>query len=374
MSALVFGIAAIAVVTALFFSRGRTASPPQVAEDAPPPVIPVSVASVVQRDLPIVVKASGRAEAKASVTVKSRLDGQVAKILFSEGGLVHKGQVLLQMDAEPAQAQLRQSSALLARDRAQLEKLQADRDRNSELFRQGFISKSGLGQTEADFRSAEATLKADQANIDSARLQLAFTDVVSPVDGVAGVALLPVGGAAKANDTALVVINQVTPIHVAFPLPESELGRVKSAIARGLVPVVASVPGGSATSSGRLDFLDNAVDASSGTIMARALFDNADRLLTPGQYVEVKITLGYLPGTIVVPAAALESGVDGPFVFVVRADSTVGIRAVKTGEAAEGLVAVTSGLTSGERVVVEGQARLRAGSPVQVAPPGSASQ
>jgi multidrug efflux system membrane fusion protein len=372
--ALVLGFAVIVMVIGFLYSQSRSPTQPQATEDAPPSMIPVSVATVVQRDLPIVVSASGRAEAKASVTVKSRLDGQVAKILFSEGGLVRKGQVLLRMDAEPARAQLRQSSALLARDRAQLEKLQADRDRNGELFRQGFISKSGLGQAEADFRSAQATLKADEANIDSARLQLAFSDVVSPVDGVAGVALLPVGGAAKANDTALVVINQVTPIRVAFPVPESELARIKSALARGPVGAVASAPGTSATSNGRLDFLDNTVDASTGTIMARALFDNDDRLLTPGQYVEIKITLGKHAGTLVVPAAAIESGTDGPFVFVVRTDSTVAIRAVKTGESAEGLVAVTSGLTSGEQVVVEGQARLRAGSLVRVAAAASASR
>jgi multidrug efflux system membrane fusion protein len=368
-AALVAGIAVIAVIGAIVFSRGGSSRTPQLLEDAPAPAIPVSVATVLEVDLPIVVTASGRAEAKASITVKSRLDGQVARILFSEGGLVRKGQILLRMDAEPAQAQLRQSSALLARDRAQLEKLQADRDRNTELFRQGFISKSGLGQTEADYRSAQATLKADQANIDSARLQLAFTDVVAPVDGVAGVALLPVGGAAKANDTALVVINQVTPIRVAFPLPESELPRIKSAMARGPVEVIARVPGASATSNGRIYFIDNAVDSSTGTIMARALFDNVDRLLTPGQYVEVKVTLGHHPQSLVMPAAALESGVDGPFVFVVRPDSTVAIRAVKAGAPAEGVVAVSSGLASGDKVVVEGQARLRAGSPVRVGPP-----
>ena len=254
--ALIFASMAIAVVAWFVFSRGQPRGLASPSDDAPPAEVVVSVATVVQRDLPIEVKASGRAEAKASVTVKSRLDGQVAKVLFSEGGSVYKGQVLLRMDPAPAQAQLRQSSALLARDRAQLEKLQADRDRNVELFRQGFISKSGLGQTEADFRSAEATLKADQASIDSARLQLAFTDVVSPVDGVAGVALLPVGGAAKANDTALVVINQVTPIRVAFPVPESELSRIKSAMAAGPVESLASVPGANATSRGRLDFLD----------------------------------------------------------------------------------------------------------------------
>jgi multidrug efflux system membrane fusion protein len=371
--ALLAGTVAVAVVAVFVQSRSKV---PQAVPDgdAQSQVVTVSVATVERRDLPIVIRASGRAEAKASVTVKSRLDGQVAAILFTEGGVVRKGQVLVRMDAAPAQAQLRQSSALLARDRAQLEKLQADRDRNTELFHQGFISKSGLGQTEADFRSAEATLKADQASIDSARLQLEFTNVLAPMDGVAGVALLPIGGAAKANDTPLVVVNQVTPIHVAFAVPEGELGRVKAAMARGPVEVVATVPGASTISIGRLEFLDNAVDASTGTIMARALFANSDRLLTPGQYAEVTITLGHRPGSLVVPVAALESGVDGPFVFVVRADSTVEIRAVKTGESSEGFAPVTSGLAVGERVVTDGQARLRAGSAVRIAPTAPTSR
>jgi multidrug efflux system membrane fusion protein len=359
--ALLAGTVVVAIAAALVHPGSKI---PQAVPDGDPqsPVVTVSVATADRRDLPIVIRASGRAEAKASVTVKSRLDGQVAAILFTEGGVVRKGQVLIRMDAAPAQAQLRQSSALLARDRAQLEKLQADRDRNTELFHQGFISKSGLGQTEADFRSAEATLKADQASIDSARLQLEFTNVLAPVDGVAGVALLPIGGAAKANDTPLVVVNQVT------------LGRAKAAIARGPVEVVATIPGASTTSTGRLEFLDNAVDASTGTIMARALFANSDRLLTPGQYAEVTITLGHRPGSIVVPVAALESGVDGPFVFVVRADSTVEIRAVKTGESSEGFAPVSSGLAVGERVVTDGQARLRAGSAVRIAPTGPTSR
>jgi multidrug efflux system membrane fusion protein len=370
---LVAGIAAAAALAAFVHSRTVAPAALPVVDVAPAAAVAISVATAERRDLPIVVKASGRAEAKASVTVKSRLDGQVAAILFTEGSAVHKGQVLLRMDSAPAQAQLRQSSALLARDRAQLEKLQADRARNSELFQQGFISKSGLGQTEADFHSAEATLKADQASIDSAQLQLGFTNVVAPVDGVAGAALLPVGGAAKANDTALVVINQVTPIRVAFAIAEVELERVKAAMAAGPVEAIASVPGSSTVVTGRLEFLDNTVDAGTGTIMARASFANADRKLTPGQYTEVKITLGSRPGGVVVPVTALESSADGPFVFVVRADSTVEIRPVKNDGQGEGFASVASGLAVGERVVTEGQSRLRAGTPVRIAPAASAA-
>jgi multidrug efflux system membrane fusion protein len=328
---------------------------------------PVSIAIAERRDLPVFLKASGRAEARASVTVKSRVDGQVAAILFREGAPVRRGQVLLRMDSAPAQAQLRQAEALIGRDQAQADRLAGESKRNTALFNQGFISQNGLGQTQADLQAARATLKADQASRDASRLQLGFTDVVAPVDGVAGAALLPVGGAAKANDTALVVVNQVRPIYVTFALPESELERVKGALAHATVPVYASVPGSSSSSSGQLAFLDNAVDPSTGTIIAKATFPNDDGRLTPGQFAQVKIPIERLPAAVVVPVAAIESGVDGPFVFVVKADSTVEIRSVRVAAESEGWSAVTTGLRAGERVVTEGQAHLRAGSRVAIA-------
>jgi multidrug efflux system membrane fusion protein len=367
-------IAVVLGVTALILrEQSRTATTVSTPDRPPSPLV-VSVASASRRDLPIVVHVAGRAEAKASVVVKSRLDGEVAAVLFTEGGPVHKGQALLRMDPAPTRAQLRQAQAVLARDQAQLDKVRGDALRNTALFQQGFISKSGLGQTEADLAAARATVRADEAAIDSARLQLGFTEVVSPVDGVAGTALLPVGGAAKANDTALVVINQFSPIRVAFPVPESELPSLKSALSHGPVEVMAQVPGAATRAAGRLEFLDNAVDPTTGTIMARAAFTNADRALTPGQYVELTITLGHLGDGVVVPDAAVESGVDGPYVFVVKPDATVEVRPVKLSGRDEGFAAIATGLAAGERVVIDGQSRLRAGSVVQVAPaPAAAS-
>jgi multidrug efflux system membrane fusion protein len=336
--------------------------------------INVSVASAERRDLPILVKASGRAEAKASVTVKSRLDGQVAAILFTEGKAVSRGQVLIRMDPAPSAANLRQTKALVARDEAQLEKLVNDFQRNTALFDQGFISKSGLGQTQADLHAAQATLKADQANVDTARLQLEFTNVVSPVDGIAGAALLPAGGSAKANDTALVVVNQVQPIYVSFSVPEIELARLKHAMAKGIVPVTTSVPGSGADLSGKLVFIDNAVDPTTGAILAKASFANDNGELTPGQFAVVKIPVDRLSSAIVVPARAVESGLTGPFVFVMKLDSTVEIRQITVVAEVDGFSAVSSGLAPGERVVTDGQAHLRAGSRVNLAsaPPGGA--
>jgi multidrug efflux system membrane fusion protein len=360
----------------LHFLRGGDANDAAAALAHDAPAVPVVVATAQQRDLAILLKASGRAEAKSSVTVKSRLDGQVAAILFTEGGPVRKGQVLLRMDSAPGQAQLRQVEAVLARDQAQLERITGEAQRNTALFEQGFISKNGLGQSQADLQAAKATLKADQANLDSARLQLGFTDVTSPVDGIAGAILLPVGGAAKANDTALVVINQIRPIYVSFAIPEADLERVKGALAGGVVAVSASLPGSAAVSTGRLAFLDNAVDPTTGTIIAKAAFDNADGRLTPGQYAQVKVPLSYLRQAVVVPAAAVESGVAGPYVFVVRADSTVELRPVEVRAEVDGAVAIASGVRAGDKVVIDGQTHLRAGSRIAAhgGDPADASQ
>jgi multidrug efflux system membrane fusion protein len=346
--------------------------PPPAASEAASAVdatpIPVTVAFAEVRDLPLVLAASGRAEAKVSVTVKSRLDGQVAAILFMEGRPVRKGQVLLRMDPAPGQAQVRQTQALLARDQAQVDRLAAEAQRNTALFDQGFISKNGLGQTNADLQAARATLKADQAAIDTARLQLGFAEVIAPVDGVAGAVLLPVGGAAKANDTALVVINQVRPIYVSFAIAESELDRVKRAMARGRIAVSASVPGALAVSQGELAFLDNTVDPTTGTIIGKAVFANDDGNLTPGQFAQVKLRLEQVTGVVVVPTTAVESGVEGPYVFVAGPDSKVSLRAVKVSVAVDGFTAIASGLAAGERVVTAGQSHLRVGSRVTATP------
>ncbi|HEY4957251.1 MAG TPA: efflux RND transporter periplasmic adaptor subunit [Caldimonas sp.] len=372
--ALVSAVALAGCFLLWHFVRGTDANDAAAAVAHDTAAVPVVMATAEQRDLPILLKASGRAEAKSSVTVKSRLDGQVAAILFTEGGPVRKGQVLLRMDSAPGKAQFRQVEAVLARDQAQLERLTGESQRNTALFEQGFISKNGLGQSQADLQGAKATLKADQANLDSARLQLGFTDVTSPVDGIAGTALLPVGGAAKANDTALVVINQIRPIYVSFAIPEVDLERVKGALGRGAVPVSASLPGSTTVAEGHLAFLDNAVDPATGTIIAKATFDNGDGRLTPGQYAQVKIPLAYLRQAVVVPVAAVESGVDGPYVFIVRADSTVELRAVTVGAEVDGSVAIASGLHVGDKVVTEGQSHLRAGSRVAVSGAAQASQ
>jgi multidrug efflux system membrane fusion protein len=327
----------------------------------------VTVADVEQRDLPLSIVAAGHAEARASVLVKSRLDGQVAEVAYTEGQTVRKGQLLLRLDPAVLQTQQRQTEGVLARDEALLTRLKGDYQRNQALFNQGFISKGGLSQTEADLGAAEANVKADRASLDNARLQLGYAHIIAPMDGVAGALLLPVGGAAKANDTTLLVINQIKPIYVTFSLPEAQLAPLKLAMSKGDVPVSASIAGIDTPMQGKLAFIDNAVDTASGTITAKAIFANADGAMTPGQFAKVAVQLDKLPNALVVPSQAVESGVDGPYAFVINADSTVALRQLKLGAETEGYRVVTEGLTAGERVVTSGQARLRDKAKVTIA-------
>ena len=319
----------------------------------------VTVAAVQRRDLPLTIAAAGRAEAKASVSVKSRVDGQVADVAYTEGQPVHKGQLLLRLDPAVREAQQHQAEGVLARDEAQLVKAKNDYQRYVALASRDYVSKSGLNQSEADLGAAEANVKADRASLDNARLQLSYTQIAAPMDGVAGALLLPVGGAAIANNTTLLVINQVKPIYVTFSIPEAQLGRLKLAMNKGGVPVRATVTGIDTPLQGRLAFIDNAVDAANGTITAKAVFDDTNGMLTPGQFAQVTVQLDELLNALVVPSQAVESGVDGPYAFVINPDSTASIRPLTVGAESEGFSVVTTGLAAGERVVMTGQAQLR---------------
>lgn len=364
-------IAVVAVVSGWLFFAGyapKKSEPPVVAPVA------VTVADVVQRELPLTISAVGRVEAKVSVAVKSRLDGQVAEVAFAEGQAVKKGQLLMRFDSAVLEAQRRQAEGILARDEAQLAKVKADYQRNLALVDQGFISQSGLSQSAADLHTAEANLRADRASLDNAQLQLSYARITAPMDGVAGALMLPVGGAAKFNDTTLLVINQIKPIYVSFSLPESQLARLKQAMSKGDVPVSASITGVALPIPGKLAFIDNAVDTSSGAITVKAVFANADGMLTPGQFAQVEVELGRLPNALVVPSQAIESGSEGPYAFVLNADMTVAIRQLKTGAETAQFRVVTAGLTAGERVVMTGQADLRDKAKVTVSGTPSAAK
>ncbi|MBV8379359.1 MAG: efflux RND transporter periplasmic adaptor subunit [Paucibacter sp.] len=359
---LVSALAAAAVLARLAFKD--TAADAHASQAVP--AVSVSLGTATVGDMALGFEAAGRAEAKASVQLKSRVDGQVAEVAFQEGQSVHKGQLMYRLDPAVYQTAARQAEGTLARDQAQLVKLRSDADRNEALFRQGFIAESVLTQSRADLNAMQASLTTDRAALDNARLQLGYCNIVAPYDGVAGATQLPLGGAAQANVTTLVVINQVDPINVSFPVPEARLESLKAALHRGAVRVTARAQGGERVFAGALSFIDNGVDAASGSILAKALIDNRDHALTPGQFLAVTVQVDELRQVLSVPSAAVESGVDGPYAFVLAHDTRVALRRLKVGAAAGGRTVVLEGLQPGEHVVTSGQSRLRDGDAVNI--------
>ena len=332
---------------------------------------PVMVAPVEQRDVPVKINVAGRTEAYASVTMRARVDGQILKVLYQPGQKVKKGQPMVTLDDRALRAQVDQVAANLARDRALLAKAKADYQRQSDLLGKGFISQATLDTFKSTVDTLEATLRADQAALDLSRVNLSYATLTSPMDGITGAVLAFPGGSVKANDTPLVVINQTDPLYVTFSLPESQLKEISRERTSARLPVEASPPGGgSAPVVGELAFLDNTVDSATGTILLKARLDNRDNALTPGQFVEVSLTVREIAGALLIPNEALQAGPNGNFVYVAKADQTVELRMVQTLPATRTTLIVEKGLKPGDRVVIDGQLRLTPGARYEVRPPG----
>jgi multidrug efflux system membrane fusion protein len=329
----------------------------------------VAVVAAVQQTVPVRLQAIGNVEAYTSVAVKSRVDGQIVAVQFREGQEVKKGEVLFRIDARPFEAAFRQSEAQSLRDIANRDQAGSQERRYQELLDKNFVSKDAYAQYRTNAQTAEATAKASQAALENAKLNLEYTVIRSPIDGYAGRALLPAGNMVKANDTvSLVVINQVKPVYVSFAIPEQQLTVVRDLMRRNPLTVEVAAPGAEKTiATGRIAFLDNAVDQTTGTIKVRAIFDNSDAALWPGQFYTVRVTLYEQENAIVVPSRALQTGPDGQFVYVVKADMTAEARKV-TALRSEGDLTVLAdgGLAKGERVVVRGALRLAPGVKVSI--------
>jgi multidrug efflux system membrane fusion protein len=365
------------------------------AQKAPPPpaAVPVMVADAVQRSVPLQVAAVGNVQASTTVSVKSQVAGQIEQVHFTEGREVKRGDLLFTIDPRPFEAALRQAEAALgqrqaeiaqaranlARDVAQQEWAQVQERRYHELLSKDLIAREQYEQIRTNAAAMDATVRANraaeenaraataaaQAAVDNARLQLAYTKIHAPIDGRTGNLLVQRGNVVKANeDSGLVVIAQVHPIHVSFAVPEQQLGAVNRFQSTGALAVEARVPGAGAT-KGTLTFLNNTVDPNTGTIQLKATFANTENLLWPGQFVEVTLTLAN-ENVVVVPSQAIQPGQQGPFVFVVKPDLRVESRKVEPGRRLERETIVTNGLKAGERVVVDGQLRLVPGALVEV--------
>lgn len=345
-----------------------------VADAAPP--VPVVLAKASLRDMPVVLEVVGRAEAYETVTLKSRVDGQVASLLFAEGQAVKQGDELIRLDATDFSLRQRQAEAALARDEAQLAKARADTARYTELRQRNFVSEEKLNEMRTNEASLLATLNADKAALDLARSQLSYTSIRAPFAGRVGAKLVFPGAAVKANDTGLLVINRVRPLFVSFSVPEKYLAKLKgmqasgkTACPDGCLKVLVGVPGSSRPRlEGLVHFIDNAVDAATGTIIVKARLENADEALTPGQFLNLSLNLDTLPGVVVVPNEAIQQGPEGPFVFLVNAGQKVEVRKVEVGNVYAGATVVSKGLQVDDVVVTDGQLRLTPGAAVAVRP------
>lgn len=341
------------------------AEPGKLARIAPP--APVVVARATLRDVPLVLDLVGRAEAYESVTLKSRVDGQVAALPFTEGQAVAAGEVLARLDPADFEARLQQAEANLARDRAQLAKAERDVDRLLSLKGRGFVSDQQLADARVAADALAATARADQAAVESARLQRNYTTIKAPFAGIIGAKLVSPGAAIKANDTALAVLNRVRPIYVGFAVPERYLPRLRAALRTETLPVTVAVPGdGGQRFPGEARFLDNAVDPTTGAIQMKATVPNETDALTSGQFLSVSLTLDTISNAVTVPAAAVQQGPAGSFVFVVKPDATVETRPVAVTLQQTGSAVIGEGLREGETVVTDGQLRLSPGAKVQV--------
>jgi multidrug efflux system membrane fusion protein len=362
-----------------------------------PPAVAVRAVAATESDVPLEVSGIGAVEAISSVEVKSRVTGPILRVHFQEGQDVSQGSLLFELDPEPIQRQIaeleanlgrdianeKQGRANIAKDEAMLRNAKAVADRGTQLSKEGIFSreqtdqvvtaadsaKASIEADQAALESAQAAIKADRAKLEQTRLQLSYTKILAPISGRTGSVPVKTGSLARENDTTLVTILQVTPVYVSFSLPENLLAEVRKYNATRPLPVMATTADG-ATATGALKFIDNSVDATTGTIKLKASFENAARKLWPGQFVNVRVQLGVERGRIVVPARTLQTGPKGKYVWVKKNDSTVEMREVQvlrtfagtTGEQA----VIGSGLRPGEMVVSEGQMRLMPGAHVRL--------
>ncbi|HUI06790.1 MAG TPA: efflux RND transporter periplasmic adaptor subunit [Verrucomicrobiae bacterium] len=341
---------------------------------AGPPPVPVVSGRVVRKDVPIYLDGLGTVQALNTVTVHVQVDGQLQKIAFVEGQDVHVGDLLAQIDPQPFQAQLAQAEARKAQDEAQLAEARLDERRDSEELAAKIIAQQVYDQQKALANQLAATVKADQAAIDIAKVQLAYTTIVSPIDGRTGIRFVDQGNIVHVTDpNGLVVITQLRPVSVVFTLPEQTLGEIQEQHASGAIAVLAVGRDNSTVlDEGQLAVIDNQIDTTTGTIRLKATFPNADLRLWPGQFVNARLLLTTRKGGLVVPASVVQRGPEGPYAFVIGPNLTAEVRPVKVAQIAQGQALIDEGLRAGESVVVDGQYRLQDGSRVKINSSGKA--
>jgi len=363
--------------------------------ERPAVALPVEVAPVVQKTVPVQLRFIGNVQAYSTVTLKSRVPGQIMRVYFTEGQDVAKGELLFMIDPRPFEAALKQAEANLerdlahvkqaesnlVRDMAQEKNAKADVDRYRMLFEKGVVARQQYDKFRTDWEAlvatveadraakanAEATVLADRAALENAKLQLSYCSIHSPMEGRTGSLIVQEGNIIKENDANLVVINQINPICVSFSVPEQHLGDMKKYMRAGTLKVEAIVPNNEgAPHQGFISFVDNAVDTGTGTIKLKGTFTNKDRRLWPGQFVNVVLKLTQVPNATVVPFQAIQTGQQGQYVFIVKTDLTVETRSIVSGFTLDNETVVQKGLQPGEIVVTDGQLRLYPGAKVEI--------
>ena len=365
----VIGIVLLGAGVAVYF--GDAGSLPFLAKPAAPrPAavrVPVSAITAQRSDVPIYLNGIGTVQAFNSVVVKSRVDGQIVKINFSEGKDVHAGDVLVEIDPRPFQAALEQAQANKLKDEAQLANSRLDLARSGQLAAANHVSKQQLDTVGALVAQLEATVKADQAVIDMAQNQLGYSRIKSPIDGRAGTRLVDAGNIVRATDNGgMVSINQLHPIFVNFSLPADSLPQVRAKLKEGEVKVTAQDSNGIDLSSGMLSVIDNQINPATGTIAYKATFDNNEEVLWPGQFVNVRVELDVRSNVVAVPVTAVQQGPDGAFAFVVGQNRAVQKRVIKVGDVNKTTAIIDDGIQPGDLVVTEGQYRIQSGTAVDV--------
>lgn len=363
-------VLAIGLAAGAAYKYGGTSKDDKSAAKKPRPPTPVTVAQAVPRDMPVVLEVVGRGEAYESVTLKSRVDGQVMEVPFSEGRRVARGDVLIRLDPADFKARVAQAEANLARDQALLKKAHADMERYQALKVQGFVSEEKVADIRATAEAAEAGVQADKAALELARLQLGYATLRAPFAGLMGDKRVHPGTAVKINDTELATVNRIQPLYVTFAVAERHIPALRAALAAKRLRVEAYMPGDRRQAHrGTVSFVDPAVDAATGTLRVKAELPNADEALAPGQFLDVVLELDTLRNAVTVPAEAVQQGPDGAFVYALKGEEA-GVRKVEVGPVLDGVAVIAKGLAAGETVVTDGHSRLVPGGKVKIRTPG----
>jgi multidrug efflux system membrane fusion protein len=356
------------------YENFRLAAQPKQTVRAPQ-AVPVVATAVIRKAVPVRLEAIGTVQPVATVVVKSRIDGQIVKVPIRDGQEVKAGDTLFVLDSRSAEAQARQAEAQLARDRAQFANAKREAERQAQLVSKNYTAAATYDTAQTNAATLEATVRADEAMLDNMKVQITYYTITTPIDGHVGAVLLRPGNNVKANDTiVLATVNQLHPIYVAFSLPQSQLPAVRETSAGHELAVTALPPGDAGPAeTGKLAFIDNAVDSTTGTITLKGLFDNAKDRLWPGQFVNVSLTLRIEPDALVIPTQAVQVGQNGSYVYVIKPDKTAEPRDITVARAIGGDSVIAKGLVEGEQVVVDGQLRLTKGTLVEIRPPTAAA-